>query len=286
MPNMMSLWVYPAGKSPANDAVEISMPSSASVSALVQEGLKQLAGSFPGLGAGDVEALIDGEPMAPRKELSSAFQSGDDVQLARKPGRGAKDSALDAPTSDPRGLGPLRLPSRSMSPARRRERRRSRSRERRPRRPSTPRRRRSRSRGRRHSRSPQRRPMHYKTTRVSPSRMDGSFDGQRAQRMCEDREAARACRDFQRADRLRDDLERMGVLLNDRTCKWQGPDGTGGCYRKAGDGDWVCPECDDNNFERRAMCRSCGAPKPRVESRGRSARSWSRRRRGRSRSRS
>jgi len=62
----------------------------------------------------------------------------------------------------------------------------------------------------------------------------GGGDPDRIQQMVDEREALRRDRDYDKADRLRDELKRMGVNIDDTDNTWRGPDGMGGDVRKGG----------------------------------------------------
>eukprot|EP01062_Namystynia_karyoxenos_P065601 TRINITY_DN5931_c0_g3_i1.p2 TRINITY_DN5931_c0_g3~~TRINITY_DN5931_c0_g3_i1.p2 ORF type:complete len:158 (+),score=29.03 TRINITY_DN5931_c0_g3_i1:85-558(+) len=135
-----------------------------------------------------------------------------------------------------------------------------------------------RSRSRSRSRSRRRR------RRRSPSRGE-------IQALVDQRQQARAARDFHTADKMRDELRYIGVTLDDPGCRWRGPKGMEGKYMNpmAREGDWPCPKCGFNNFANREDCRQCRANRygddRRSRSRDRRRRSDSRDRRGRDRSR-
>eukprot|EP00756_Hemistasia_phaeocysticola_P036292 Hpha_TRINITY_DN16634_c0_g1::TRINITY_DN16634_c0_g1_i1::g.179311::m.179311 len=56
------------------------------------------------------------------------------------------------------------------------------------------------------------------------------------QDMLEDRQVARRTRDFQKADRIRDDLRQNGIIIDDRTMVWESRSGERGTYGYGPDG--------------------------------------------------
>eukprot|EP01062_Namystynia_karyoxenos_P079926 TRINITY_DN8520_c0_g1_i1.p1 TRINITY_DN8520_c0_g1~~TRINITY_DN8520_c0_g1_i1.p1 ORF type:complete len:276 (+),score=74.47 TRINITY_DN8520_c0_g1_i1:94-828(+) len=56
------------------------------------------------------------------------------------------------------------------------------------------------------------------------------------QDMLEDRQIARRMRDFQKADRIRDDLRANGIIIDDRTMVWESRSGERGTYGYGPDG--------------------------------------------------
>eukprot|EP00446_Apocalathium_sp_SHHI-4_P003585 CAMPEP_0177195968 /NCGR_PEP_ID=MMETSP0367-20130122/23796_1 /TAXON_ID=447022 ORGANISM="Scrippsiella hangoei-like, Strain SHHI-4" /NCGR_SAMPLE_ID=MMETSP0367 /ASSEMBLY_ACC=CAM_ASM_000362 /LENGTH=268 /DNA_ID=CAMNT_0018644031 /DNA_START=58 /DNA_END=861 /DNA_ORIENTATION=- len=109
------------------------------------------------------------------------------------------------------------------------------------------------------SRSP-RRSMRSDSRRRSPPRRcsrsrsrsrsgGGGADRSRIQQLVDDRQNARRSREFEKADSLRDELNSLGVNVDDTDLTWRckGMDGSvsnggqPGIQRK--DGDWDCPKC-------------------------------------------
>ena len=93
----------------------------------------------------------------------------------------------------------------------------------------------------------------------------GGADEGEIQRLVDDRQAARDSRDFGEADKLRDELQGMGVRINDTDFTWDGPDGMrgsvtgkqgkgGGKGKERRDGDWDCPECGKLVFASKESC--------------------------------
>mmetsp|Transcript_64158 Transcript_64158/g.101780 ORF Transcript_64158/g.101780 Transcript_64158/m.101780 type:complete len:164 (-) Transcript_64158:193-684(-) len=62
----------------------------------------------------------------------------------------------------------------------------------------------------------------------SRSRGDGGADAQKIQALVDERNDARRERDWDRADKLRDELREMGVSFNDTNGTWTGPGGLSG----------------------------------------------------------
>ena len=110
------------------------------------------------------------------------------------------------------------------------------------------------------------------------------------QEMVDERTQCRRNRDFDKADRLRDELKDMGVRIDDTENSWTGPNGESGSTNGNGggkgggggggygggdsyggggkgggerrDGDWDCPKCGKMVFASKDECFSCGEPKP------------------------
>eukprot|EP00931_Biecheleriopsis_adriatica_P018558 TRINITY_DN1296_c0_g2_i1.p1 TRINITY_DN1296_c0_g2~~TRINITY_DN1296_c0_g2_i1.p1 ORF type:complete len:187 (-),score=24.69 TRINITY_DN1296_c0_g2_i1:117-608(-) len=107
----------------------------------------------------------------------------------------------------------------------------------------------------------------------------GGVDVDRIQDMVDERQEARRSRDFDKADRMRDELRDMNVRVDDTELTWNGPGGTRGNVNNPGgkgggggggaprverrDGDWDCPNCGKLVFASKDTCFSCGEPKPR-----------------------
>eukprot|EP00747_Dinoflagellata_sp_TGD_P179052 gnl/TRDRNA2_/TRDRNA2_29193_c0_seq1.p1 gnl/TRDRNA2_/TRDRNA2_29193_c0~~gnl/TRDRNA2_/TRDRNA2_29193_c0_seq1.p1 ORF type:complete len:186 (-),score=29.95 gnl/TRDRNA2_/TRDRNA2_29193_c0_seq1:135-692(-) len=97
----------------------------------------------------------------------------------------------------------------------------------------------------------------------------GRASREEIQRLVDERQEARKERDFDKADRMRQELHDMSVMVDDTRGQWRGPDGmTGevagnfvGIQRR--EGDWDCPECGKLVFANKDTCYSCGASKPR-----------------------
>eukprot|EP00440_Ansanella_granifera_P035366 gb/GFBE01038360.1/.p1 GENE.gb/GFBE01038360.1/~~gb/GFBE01038360.1/.p1 ORF type:complete len:161 (+),score=25.59 gb/GFBE01038360.1/:1-483(+) len=123
----------------------------------------------------------------------------------------------------------------------------------------------------------------------SRSRSGGGADLDRIQDLVDERQQARRDRDFDKADRMRDELKDMGVRIDDTELSWNGPGGSSGVVNNPGgkppgsrnerrDGDWDCPECGKLVFASKDNCFSCGASKrsSRRDSRDRRRRGGSR----------
>ncbi|KAJ9465318.1 hypothetical protein DIPPA_10323 [Diplonema papillatum] len=61
-----------------------------------------------------------------------------------------------------------------------------------------------------------------------------SVDSVKVQRMCDERQEARRHRDYAMADRIQDDLRRIGVITNDERCSWTSRCGKRGGYANIG----------------------------------------------------
>eukprot|EP00929_Paragymnodinium_shiwhaense_P034210 TRINITY_DN1864_c0_g1_i1.p1 TRINITY_DN1864_c0_g1~~TRINITY_DN1864_c0_g1_i1.p1 ORF type:complete len:156 (-),score=38.62 TRINITY_DN1864_c0_g1_i1:193-660(-) len=110
-------------------------------------------------------------------------------------------------------------------------------------------------------------------SRSRGGRGGGGGDKDRIQQLVDDRQAARKDKDFDKADRLRDELRSMNVNVDDTLLTWRGPDGQEGTVSGGGghirrDGDWNCPKCGLLVFASKNSCFKCGADKPRDRSRG------------------
>ncbi|CAJ1347429.1 unnamed protein product [Effrenium voratum] len=127
----------------------------------------------------------------------------------------------------------------------------------------------------------------------SRSRSAGD-DADRIQDLVDERQAARRDRDFDKADRMREELKDMGVRVDDTQLTWTGRGGVTGVVNNPGgkgaierrDGDWNCRSCGKLVFATKDNCFSCGTPRPDERRRGRDdsrRRDRSRRRRDRSR---
>lgn len=84
------------------------------------------------------------------------------------------------------------------------------------------------------------------------------------QKLVDERQDARKARDFDKSDRLREELRSLGVTVNDEEFSWTGPDGSsgqvkGGNQRRAG--DWDCPSCGMMCFASKDRCFKCGTKK-------------------------
>mmetsp|Transcript_30065 Transcript_30065/g.70810 ORF Transcript_30065/g.70810 Transcript_30065/m.70810 type:complete len:165 (-) Transcript_30065:33-527(-) len=96
-------------------------------------------------------------------------------------------------------------------------------------------------------------------------------DADRIQSMVDERQAARRDRDFDKADRMREELKDMGVRIDDTQLTWNAPGGLRGVVNNPGgkgpierrDGDWSCPNCGKLVFAAKDVCFSCGEPRPR-----------------------
>ncbi|CAE7508233.1 cysS [Symbiodinium pilosum] len=95
-------------------------------------------------------------------------------------------------------------------------------------------------------------------------------DGDRIQQMVDERQAARRDRDFDKADRMREELKDMGVRIDDTQLTWNAPGGLRGVVNNPGgkgpierrEGDWSCPNCGKLVFAAKDTCFSCGEPRP------------------------
>eukprot|EP00420_Gonyaulax_spinifera_P022343 CAMPEP_0197901832 /NCGR_PEP_ID=MMETSP1439-20131203/52011_1 /TAXON_ID=66791 /ORGANISM="Gonyaulax spinifera, Strain CCMP409" /LENGTH=323 /DNA_ID=CAMNT_0043522817 /DNA_START=3 /DNA_END=972 /DNA_ORIENTATION=+ len=100
------------------------------------------------------------------------------------------------------------------------------------------------------------------------SRSQGGGEEERLQRLVDERQEARRARDYDEADRLRENLRGMGVEVNDSELSWKGPGGLGGLIRNGAtmgttrrEGDWDCPNCGSLNFGYRDLCFKCNTQK-------------------------
>ncbi|CAE7483604.1 cysS [Symbiodinium natans] len=95
-------------------------------------------------------------------------------------------------------------------------------------------------------------------------------DADRIQDMVDERQAARRDRDFDKADRMREELKDMGVRIDDTQLTWNAPGGLRGVVNNPGgkgpierrDGDWNCPNCGKLVFAAKDTCFSCGETRP------------------------
>ena len=102
-------------------------------------------------------------------------------------------------------------------------------------------------------------------------------DTEHIQQMVDERQAARRDRDFDKADRMREELKELGVRIDDTQLTWNAPGGMRGVVNNPGgkgpiekrEGDWICKSCGKLVFATKDTCFSCGAPRPR-DSGGRS----------------
>eukprot|EP00913_Durusdinium_trenchii_P003429 g3176.t1 len=100
----------------------------------------------------------------------------------------------------------------------------------------------------------------------------------RAQEMVDERQAARRDRDFDKADRMREELKEMGVRhlagVNQQSASAKTPTdvprrGRSGVVNNPGgkgpiekrDGDWICRNCGKLVFATKDACFSCGTPR-------------------------
>mmetsp|Transcript_130854 Transcript_130854/g.240680 ORF Transcript_130854/g.240680 Transcript_130854/m.240680 type:complete len:262 (+) Transcript_130854:128-913(+) len=84
------------------------------------------------------------------------------------------------------------------------------------------------------------------------------------QKLIDERQDARKAKDFDKSDRLREELRSMGVQVNDDECSWTGPDGMSGEVQggsKRRPGDWDCPSCGMMCFASKDRCFKCGTRK-------------------------
>mmetsp|Transcript_1616 Transcript_1616/g.2706 ORF Transcript_1616/g.2706 Transcript_1616/m.2706 type:complete len:190 (-) Transcript_1616:84-653(-) len=113
----------------------------------------------------------------------------------------------------------------------------------------------------------------------SRSRNGGRVDVDRVQELVDERQAARRDRNFDEADKIREELNDLQIRVNDTDLTWHGPDGSSGQINNPGgkgpgkgferrDGDWDCPDCGKLVFASKDKCFSCGCSKPRGGSRG------------------
>eukprot|EP00755_Sulcionema_specki_P003303 Sspe_Gene.120026::Locus_117640_Transcript_1_1_Confidence_1.000_Length_469::g.120026::m.120026 len=106
------------------------------------------------------------------------------------------------------------------------------------------------------------------------------------QKLCDERQRARIIKDYDSADRLREQLVQLGVVLHDETHEWKHPSGMSGSYLppdewgrgKDGpkglasipksanhvptEGDWTCGRCHNVNWGHRTRCNRCGQARP------------------------
>jgi len=105
------------------------------------------------------------------------------------------------------------------------------------------------------------------------------------QALVDKRQFCRRTRDFEEADRIRDQLKHMQVVVSDGELAWKGPGGTSGSVDNGGlpppgnkgkegekgtskggvrerrDGDWDCPGCGKVVWASKEECFSCGTHK-------------------------
>jgi len=101
-------------------------------------------------------------------------------------------------------------------------------------------------------------------------------DQEHIQQMVDERQAARRDRDFDKADRMREELKELGVRIDDTQLTWNAPGGLRGVVNNPGgkgpiekrDGDWICRSCGKLVFATKDVCFSCGAPRDSGGSRG------------------
>eukprot|EP00746_Dinoflagellata_sp_MGD_P072350 gnl/MRDRNA2_/MRDRNA2_29370_c0_seq1.p1 gnl/MRDRNA2_/MRDRNA2_29370_c0~~gnl/MRDRNA2_/MRDRNA2_29370_c0_seq1.p1 ORF type:complete len:153 (+),score=30.52 gnl/MRDRNA2_/MRDRNA2_29370_c0_seq1:102-560(+) len=103
----------------------------------------------------------------------------------------------------------------------------------------------------------------------------GGADEAKIQDMVDERQQCRRDRDFDKADRIRDELRDMGVRVDDTELTWEGPNrmrgkiangkGGGGGGKGGGKerrpGDWDCPNCGKLVFASKEECFACGTRK-------------------------
>ncbi|CAE8597724.1 unnamed protein product [Polarella glacialis] len=99
----------------------------------------------------------------------------------------------------------------------------------------------------------------------------GGADESRIQKLVDERSECRRNREFDRADKLRDELRDLDVNVDDTDGSWRGPGGTAGRVTGGGggggggivrrDGDWDCAKCGKMNFASRDSCFTCHSSK-------------------------
>ena len=85
-------------------------------------------------------------------------------------------------------------------------------------------------------------------------------DTEHIQQMVDERQAARRDRDFDKADRMREELKELGVRIDDTQLTWNAPGGMRGVVNNPGgkgpiekrDGDWICKSCGKLVFATKA----------------------------------
>mmetsp|Transcript_80148 Transcript_80148/g.141800 ORF Transcript_80148/g.141800 Transcript_80148/m.141800 type:complete len:256 (+) Transcript_80148:97-864(+) len=86
---------------------------------------------------------------------------------------------------------------------------------------------------------------------------------ERIQKLVDERFEAKRSREFEKADRLYEELRAMGVQVTGSQLSWTGPGGLSG---KVGvpmrAGEWECTHCDIAVPPRANKCNKCGARKP------------------------
>lgn len=104
----------------------------------------------------------------------------------------------------------------------------------------------------------------------------------RIQKVVDERFEAKRSRDFEKADRLEEELRNMGVQVTGSFLTWRGPGGLTGKVQARRPGDWECTTCDILVVSKSNKCFKCGARKPGTEGQASPSRSRSRgRNRGR-----
>mmetsp|Transcript_69171 Transcript_69171/g.119974 ORF Transcript_69171/g.119974 Transcript_69171/m.119974 type:complete len:195 (+) Transcript_69171:3-587(+) len=105
---------------------------------------------------------------------------------------------------------------------------------------------------------------------------------ERIQKLVDERFEAKRSREFEKADRLYEELRAMGVQVTGSQLSWTGPGGLSGKVQARRPGDWECTRCDLLVVSKGIKCAKCGARKPgtgggdRDNSRGRRSPSYDR----------
>lgn len=85
---------------------------------------------------------------------------------------------------------------------------------------------------------------------------------ERIQKLVDERFEAKRSREFEKADRLYEDLRAMGVQVTGSQLSWTGPGGLSGKVQARRPGDWECVKCDILVVSKGTKCFKCGARKP------------------------
>jgi len=83
----------------------------------------------------------------------------------------------------------------------------------------------------------------------------------RIQKLVDERQQAKKERNFDKADRLEEELRGMGVHENRTDFTWSGPNGMKGSLIQRRPGDWECPSCSTLCFASKDRCFKCGTRK-------------------------
>mmetsp|Transcript_70164 Transcript_70164/g.124879 ORF Transcript_70164/g.124879 Transcript_70164/m.124879 type:complete len:272 (+) Transcript_70164:96-911(+) len=117
---------------------------------------------------------------------------------------------------------------------------------------------------------------------ISGKLQEASRDASRAeevdriQKVVDERFEAKRSRDFEKADRLEEELRNMGVQVTGSFLTWRGPGGLTGKVQARRPGDWECTTCDILVVSKSNKCFKCGARKPGTEGQPSPSRSRSR----------